>query len=492
MKRFLLILAAACLIASCSKNDPFESGQLRPDAIKGGMHLNNDVIIVAPDQDGDGDDTDELTAAFAAAGPGTVIRLLEGEYHVGYIELYGFNGVIIGAGVEKTKINLKTSIDQASQVGDNQIPVWWRIMGGDITISGIAFMLPDGFLSDDTDFDPAWGSDLFAIFSVAHYNDEYYFPNDDQKLVVRNCQFHGGLNTDMSKDGWFATEFNSLIGIWVGVDYCWPLEGLDYPLVKGNFKFENCIFDNFVDAIEVFGVGENATTSISRCSTDNCLWPLFFNANYNSEIIITDNVFTNSASYEIAIEDFDWGFFPNTDIKHLRKCVYNITGNRFSGSPDGAVYTYDACVAINPEQRYPLQINIKNNYFTLNGSGPAISSINSRDLVVCNNKFTGSGSSGVLVNGSTIDNIYAFEFLPEVFAENALIQGNNFSGLQYTEAAVVLGERSMNCRVIGTGKEKVVNNGTDNKITGMKPVPGGHHMGPLKRQHMKMKPDMKK
>lgn len=492
MKKYVFILAAVFIITSCAKDDLYEKGQYPADAYVNMVSVHNrPVVVVPPDADGDGDDTEELTTAFASAVPGTVIQLLEGEYNAGYIELYGFNGLIIGAGAEKTKIKLKTSIDQATQVGDNQIPVWWRIMGGDITISGIAFVIPDGFLSDDGDFDPGWGSDLFAIFSVAHYNDEYYYPYDQsQKLLVQNCIFHGGINPDMSKDGWWPTEFNTLIGIWVGVDYCWPTEDLDYPLVKGDFKFEDCIFDNFIDAIEVFGVGEDAITTVNRCNTDNCYWPLFFNANYNSQIFLTDNLFTNSTSYEIVIEDYDWEFFPNTDIQRLRKCSYNITGNKFNGSPDGSIFTYDACVAINPDQRLPLQVNIKNNSFSLNGSGTAITSFNSRDLIVRNNKFTGSGVAGILVDGSTLD-VYGFEFLPEVFAENAQIFGNNFSGLTSSEAAVVLGTRSMDCFVAGTGKENVFDNGINNKVSGMKKKPGGPHsmtyFKPVRVRHNFMK-----
>jgi hypothetical protein len=75
---------------------------------------------------------------------------------------------------------------------------------------------------------------------------------------------------------------------------------------------------------------------------------------------------------------------------------------------------------------------------------------------------------------------------PAPFANNALILGNNLNGLKATTASVVLGEKSMNCTVIGTGNEKVIDNGVNNKVTAMKMVPGGHHFGPTIRDNLRM------
>ena len=160
-KLFFLFIAAGCVVSSCSKADRDFPGQLSSDAFNKGMPVNVPIIVVPPNKDGDGDDTEELTAAFTAAKPGTVIKLLPGEYHVGYMEVYGFQGSIIGAGREKTIIILKPSIDQISQKDDNQTPGWWRVIGGDIKISDITFKTPDGFLSDEDDYLPDFGSDLF-------------------------------------------------------------------------------------------------------------------------------------------------------------------------------------------------------------------------------------------------------------------------------------------------------------------------------------------
>ena len=62
-------------------------------------------------------------------------------------------------------------------------------------------------------------------------------------------------------------------------------------------------FEHFLDGVEGFSLGEEATMTVSTCNFNNNMWPLFFTANYNSKVFITDNKFNNSWEYEIAIED---------------------------------------------------------------------------------------------------------------------------------------------------------------------------------------------
>lgn len=492
MKKSIFILAAMFIITSCAKDDLYEKGLYQGDAFVNEVSVHTGpVITVPPDANGDGNDTEELTDAIAAAEPGTVIKLLQGVYHVGYMEVYNFHGTITGAGTDKTTVLLKGPIDQKTQNDDNQTSSWWRIIGGDVTITDITFKTPDGFLSDDGMYYEAFGSDLFSMFIVNHFNDEYYYPYDPQKLLVKNCSFLGGTNPDMSKDVFWLTDHNTWIGFWVGVEYAWPTEGWDYPLTKGNFLFEDCTFDHFLNAIEGFSLGEEAIMTVDGCNMNNCLWPLFFTANYNSEIFITNNIFTNSQDGEIVIEDIDWAFLPNTTILPLKRCTYNITGNTFTGGNVSSIYLFDSWVVTGPEERLPMLFNIKNNNFRLNGSSRAITAFNSQNPVIRNNRFTGTCSTGILVDGSTTD-MYGMEYLPEVFAKNAQIFGNNFSGLTSSEAAVVLGTRSMDCVVAGTGKENVIDNGINNKISGIKKKSGNHYsmpyFKPVRVQHQFMKP----
>jgi len=70
-------------------------------------------------------------------------------------------------------------------------------------------------------------------------------------------------------------------------------------------------------------------------------------------------------------------------------------------------------------------------------------------------------------------------------AKNVLILGNNFTGLN-AMTDIVLGDNSSNCTVVGSGKESVINTGTNNKIVGMKMKYGGNHIGPAIRDNFRM------
>jgi len=493
MKKFIfLIPVVLCIIiASCSKDPGFGPGKgLSPGFDKG---FKPSVPLVTYSPSADGDDTDELLALISGAESGSVIKLSAGEYHLGYMELYGFNGSLVGAGKDKTKIILKPSINQRSQMDENKTPGWWRLIGGNITLSDITFRTPDGFLSAEGEYYPSpqsdAGRDLYSMFMVNHSNDEFYYPDGPpQKLLVKNCRFIGGTNSDTDYDGWIKTEKNTGIAFWIGIDYTWPKADLKYPLTKGDYVFKDCYFENLLDAVEGFSLGEKATLTVTGCRINKCQIPLYFLANYNSIISITNNIITGSQLYDIFIEDVDGGYLPNTEIKPLKRCSFIITGNQFINKAIvSSIVLCDTWIGINPAHSFPLLFTIKGNLFNLSGSGCAITALNSQDPVIRNNSFTGTCETGVYINGGITQDVYGIVTIPnEVYAKNALLLGNNFSGLKATDAAVVLGDKTMNCTVIGTGKEKVIDDGINNKVTGMKKVSGGHHFGPLIRDNVRM------
>ena len=215
---------------------------------------------------------------------------------------------------------------------------------------------------------------------------------------------------------------------------------------------------------------------VADCKMNNCMWPLYFVANYNSRITISDNTFNNSWEYDIFIEDTDFGFLPNTTVNPGNRCIYNITGNRFNKSTVSSIKLQDDFLAIDPSHNLPMLITIKNNLFNLTGTGAGITGLNSQDLVIARNVFMGTCSNGILIDGTSIFDATGVEF-PAPFASNALILGNNFTGLTST-ADIFLGEKSSNCTVVGSGKETVVDNGVNNKIVAMRKMDAGHHRSP--------------
>ena len=473
-KSVFFIAVAVAILAACSKDEMKNNSSFTNEMAKSCPEFTH-VVLLKPDKDGD--DTEQLTRAITEAEPGTMIKLQEGVYHAGYIEIYGFKGSIVGSGREKTILTLKTPIDQATQNNDNLTSCWLRVMGGELTISDMTFKTPDGFLSDDGQFIPAYGSDMFAIILVNNYNDEYYHPDEAQKFVAERCSFFGGTNPDLSKEGWWSTDHNVYIAIWAGMDYVWPKDGVDYPLTKGDYIIKDCNFGHFLDAVEGFSLGEEASMKVHGCKMNNCMWPLYFAANYNARINISDNSFNNSWDYDIFIQDTDYGFLPNTTVTPGSRCIYNITGNRFNKSTISSIMLEDDFLATNPSHNLPMLITVKNNFFNLTGTGAGIMGMNSQDLVITRNIFKGECSNGIVIDGISIFDATGVEF-PAPFANNVLVLGNNFSGLTST-ADIFLGEKSSNCTIVGSGKETVVDNGVNNKVAEMRKMSGSHHRAPF-------------
>lgn len=491
MKKSLIFCAGALciLIASCSKDSAYDPEMDSSLSLDKARHLQAPVIVLPPS--GDGDDTDEMLAAIASAEPGTVIQLLEGEYFTGIMEIYDFHGSLIGAGEGKTIITLKAPISINSQSAKNQVSSWWRLIDGDIVISGMTFRTPDGFPTEDVD--PFTGRDIYSMFMINNYNDTYYHPYDShQNVSFINTGFIGGTNTDMSQDAYWVTDHNIWLAIWIGVDYMWPAEGVDYPLTAGCYKIRGCSFEHFLDAVEGFSLGEEATIEVSGCKMNTCMTPLYFTANFNSSILIANNQFMNSTVTDITLEDADWGFLMNTTIEPIRRCQYNVYGNHFNDMPGvSSIVCNDYSVILYPEARLPMMINVKGNTFNMGGGGTAIAANNSQDAQIRNNRFIGNADRGVYLDGMMVYDVWTGEPVGMGTAENGLILGNNFTGLNTTEAHIVMGESSLNCTVVGNGKDNVIDLGTDNKIVGMNKMSGGNHAGPAIRDNFRMMPKMR-
>ncbi len=479
--KWLFSMAFLSLMYSCQNSDPF-GDELSDSELKGAKC--GVVIVVEPTGT---DDTENILQAFAdaeAAGPGTTIQLIEGDYYTGAMEIYGFHGTVKGAGTSKTIMNCFPGIPVEDQLNNNQCSAWWRMIGGDITLSDMTFKTPDGSLVKEGFLD-FYGKDLYTILIFNNYNDLYFHPDEFQKVEVTRVNFYGGYDNP-EDGGYFKSDHNVLLGIWIGFDYWWPADGVSYPLTKGSYVINDCFFEHFVDAAEGFSLGEYASMVVENCVLNKNWWPLYFTANYNSDIVIKNNIFSNTETYgvnEIGIWDADFGYLGNTQILPLKPCRYTITGNTFhTTAPISAIATMDYWVYLGPEERMPLQLIIEKNVFNLAEGSSGISLNNSQNALVRNNRFVGSCTTGIAVDGfNDVDP----ENVP--FATNALLLGNNFSRLTSSIANVYLGEKSKDCTVVGSKTDGlVIDNGVDNKITGMKKGNPGLKLGPTIRDNFRI------
>jgi hypothetical protein len=99
------------------------------------------------------------------------------------------------------------------------------------------------------------------------------------------------------------------------------------------------------------------------------------------------------------------------------------------------------------------------NQLGLTDAAQAMQAFNLKDALIFNNRFSGSGKFGILVDGDEVTGIWA---------EGNKLIGNYFHHTDYSEGTVYLGPYSRNCKIIGVSKDAVVDDGTDNLIIGPK------------------------
>ena len=482
---FLWFIALVCILASCSKDDGLNSGMDPDNDMLKSKPVNGPMVVLPPSG---GDDTDALLDAVNSAAPGTTIQLAAGVYHIGYIEIHGFNGCIKGAGRDKTTISPAELIEVVPQAERNLLPTWWRIIGGDVKLSDLAFKTGDGTLLADAE--PYYGKVLPALLTVNNYNADYH-PNDPQPMNfdMYNVDFIcGAIDPAL---GYLGEPYNVLMTFWVGMDVYWPND--PFYFTSGTYNIVNCYVENAFQGYEAFSLGENAVLTIDRCRTDECPYGIFCAASFNSKMYLTNNTLKNTKFYGIWVTDTDFGLLGNSIVPFSR-CEYVITGNTFNPLPGSiSLLMVDERVVSYPDIYFPLLTLVKNNLFNLTEGSIGVSCMNSVDPQIRNNRFTGLAGMGVYVDGAEVYDIWTVPptLLGMGEAKNALILGNNFSGLTTTEGDIVLGENSFDCTLVGNGKESVIDLGTNNKIVGMKMMPGGNHAGPTIRDNFRMMPNMR-
>ena len=491
MKKILLLFfAALCIIiASCSKDSGFGPGSDSSVAMSKGYPAHGPVIVVPPNKDGENDDdTDDLLAAINSAEPGTIIKLTEGEYHVGYMEILGFNGTLMGAGRNKTIINVAGLIDQFGQYYDyNLMPCWLRIIGGDVVISDLAFKTGDGVLVKEPFTIPGlydYESTLISLVVVNNYSDQYG-KGDPQPMdfTIKNVDFLcGTLDPDLS---YYGAGYNVLMAIWVGFPY-WDPPADGYVLTKGNYNVKNCYFETTYQGFEALGLGEEAVCNVNQTKTNDVLFGMFCSGNFGPKINFTDNTFVNSKWFDLFIDDNDWGLVMGDE--YYNRSEYFVSGNKFYSLPgvSSLIFQDTRQLMFTDYFHNPTLAVIKNNYFSLSEGCTGISLFSNTDGQIRNNRLTGKADAGIRIDGLTW---FLYENPPAIYpgglSKNALILGNNFTGLEATYD-IWFGPNSMDCTVVGNGKDSVLDEGTGNKIVGMKMKSGGGHVGPTIRDNFQM------
>ena len=461
MKKVLLLTATAVLLFSCSRdyNDEDFSGiDLKAKKVT------HEVFVVEPNGL---DDTPALCQAFddaKAAGPGSVVKLVEGEYHVGYMEIYDFFGSLHGAGKGKTIITVLPGIDLDELFAQHMLHCMVKFIGGDVHLCHFTMQTPPGALSTGG---PGWGH-IYSLLNFSSFNPKYESGNENRSInvVIDNVCFKGQLVEEGGYEGYAEGHFfNCVIGVRAGFDYFSPYVAPDplLPREKINLKITDSDFDTFCYGLGIEGiknskiiVGEvNRGNHFINCDQQGGIWEY-----RDMEILVEGNIF-NVYKNGFDQDNYPWyacfRYEPSTKatISNCHHNVFNLVHGEYG------LWFRDVCRITEPEG-FPDAFNVKNNLFDMHDPYDwGIISRWTKGMVIRNNKFRGPGGLAIYAD-SPYGDYYG------IYNEDGLIIGNNFSTASFDMCAVWLTTFTRNWSVVGGDiKDQVWNDGTDNIITGV-------------------------
>jgi hypothetical protein len=450
IKSLFLFFAGLCFLVACNKDEPLTLPG--PDLQSSNLSCGK-VYKIQPTKGTD--ITAELQAAFDAAvldPPGSVIELPEGEFDVGLIEVHEFNGSFVGAGKGKTIITSKTGLNAGIFVDEGSNWFLIKFIGGNIKMSEMTIQTPPGPLCDD-------GNTIMGLLLFSDFGPQYESETDQIKAVVNNVELIG----QPCWDTWYNAPY--ALSACNDNNYWWGYSGL--PHSKIDITVTNCIFDTFFEGAYIFGADGKLTIGTKNNGNifNNCYQPIAFYEDINSEINAVSNTL-NIITYGLDIDNKPYGSFD--DELQYKATTCNIENNKFNIGYF-ALWLHDHRIVSYPGE-IPMLIKVKNNQFNLlakeSWGGEMIEGVNA---VFSNNKFTGAGIFGFYADALNGMNVWS---------ENCLFLGNNFSTASFSEEALSLGSFTKNFTVVGSGNNAViVNNGENNIITGMKIKKSPNPMG---------------
>ena len=449
MKTIIYIgLMLLLLIFGCSKDerqfqDPSDDNFTLKKAVTSG-----EVFLVNPSGE---DDTYDLITAFEnakAAGPGSIVQLVAGEYHIGLIEVRDFYGIFKGAGKGKTIIFPMDDLACNIPAGQNLTVSLIKFFNGDVTVSDMSFVNGEGQACALCEGDCPWfGSWLWSFLGFYDYSIldlETLSADHHVRGTVNRVAFTGTLGGIV---GW---EVQYAIGCYS--DFVWA-ENLPWSNI--DVTVTGCDFNYFWNAIQVLGMNRGSLV-FSNNNVANTQEGLYLVDDIGGKIKVSGNTFSvPPGAKALTINDLAYGLWTPALSEG---CQYEITDNKFY--LDGSFTALDICdsrkLAGIPDEENPMLVLLKNNQFILeNGPTCGIWNFSTDDAVIRNNKFTGqAGWTGIA----------------SIYADNTLMLGNNFSMLTAPEYYIFLETVSSNCTVVGGNhqEEQVLNLGTNNIITGLK------------------------
>jgi len=397
------------------------------------------------------DDTAALQQAFndaISAGAGSTVQLVEGVYHTGLINAFGFNGAFLGKGMDKTIIRaLPDMVCDVSSIA--KVPTLFKFMAYNLTISSLSIevLVEKPCLEYEFyEYGPSTVLESMILLSGGQP-----FPPADECMPVFSQPVNiviDKVSLKGSNGDWptYATH-NVMHGVEMW-DYCQdsPPDG------KWSLKFTRSRIEHTYFGFSrgwLRGLNLKLGGSLKEGNTfktvGNAIY-LVYNRNVvteDSHNVMQDVFFNGLLVYASGADQLNYHRFHHNTVE-----VADI-GNGVWIEDNIGLPT--------------LSVEISRNNFLLTGPYQwGIVGAVADHLLVSNNHIRGSGDIGVLAGDP---GYFGFDV---VTASNWLIRANNVETAEFAWAPIVLGYSSASCVVIGSDNAtNVVDLGTDNILTGV-------------------------
>ncbi|WP_340113192.1 hypothetical protein [Maribellus mangrovi] len=437
LKLLFIIITCFGLIMGCSKDETLVNDP-------GEMNLKNastaPTFVVEPNGV---DDTENLKNAFAdamAAEPGSIVKLVEGEYHINLIEVFEFHGLLKGAGKGKTIITTVADLNVDDLISQDLKPNLLCFIGGNVCVRDLTIHTPHKPLSSGS---IDWIHGQLAFCSITA---QYVAENEYVNAMVDNVEFISEgwvLNGLLAESGFFEPDPESVPRADIDIS----ISGCSF---SGPYWWGYGVLLQEIRAGNVI-VGSQGSTNVF----DNCDLGIWHNVSLNT--VVYGNEFTGQGRW-FPLQIVNGTYFTQIHMEQVFQSVCNVEKNTFNvSSSTGAVLINDNR-RTQYENELPMWVQVKNNKIHTEGSmKTAIACLNASGAVIRNNKFTGEAEFGLRI----------FPQVAEIYSDNGLILGNNFSNSEYSVTTVLLGRGTRNWSVVGGDLgESIIDEGENNLISG--------------------------